>query len=481
MESNTVKLENSCDLLIMNATVVIPKVGIMDDANIMIEGGKIKSIIRSANSTSATKKIDARGKYVLPGAIDPHVHYGVYTPINDAARTESRSAAVGGVTTMIRMLRLFDRYSHNRISDQLRASRGNHYIDYSIHASILRPDQISDISYLRELGINSFKIYMNLGADLNRIHMDLDPGTYAVKDGLVNMTDELMSSIVSQAASVHSTILVHAENPQICSQHMQIAKQKRMTHLEAWSYARPPYSEAHSISKISDLGRRSGSANLYFVHVGSTSAIDAIISQREKGRSNYYMETCPHYLTHTTEFGDLTGKVTPPIRSKSDVQSVWSALRNGIVDTVGTDHVASRLGMKMGEGDIWSALSGFPGVATMLPVLLSKGVIENRINIERVAEVTSYNTARIFNMYPKKGTIQPGSDADLTIVDLDLEKTVTPDILQSYSDYTIYDGWKLRGWPIMTIVRGKIVMENGQVDSEALGHGEFIPRPVAFT
>jgi dihydropyrimidinase len=135
----------------------------------------------------------------------------------------------------------------------------------------------------------------------------------------------------------------------------------------------------------------------------------------------------------------------------------------------------------MGKGDIWSALSGFPGIATMLPVLLSKGVNEDRIGIERVAEVTSYNTAKIFGIYPKKGTIQPGSDADLTIVDLDLEKTVTPDLLQSYSDYTIYDGWRLRGWPVMTIVRGNIIMEEGQVASESLGHGEFIPRPVAIT
>jgi dihydropyrimidinase len=474
-------MENSCDLLIMNASVVIPKVGIITDTNIVIESGKIKSVTKSANNISATKKIDAHGKYVLPGVIDPHVHYGVYTPINDAARTESRSAAVGGVTTMIRMLRLFDRYSQNKITAQLHASKDNHYIDYSIHASILRPDQVSDIPYLRELGITSLKIYMSLGGELNRIHMDLTPGTYGAKDGLVEMTDELMASTVKQGSRVHSTILVHAENPQICSEHMRIAKEKRMVGLEAWSYSRPPYSEAQSIATISDLGRRSGSAKLYFVHIGSTAAIDAILAQREKGRSNYYMETCPQYLTHTTEFGDLKGKVTPPIRLKSDVQSVWSALRNGIIDTVGTDHVANRLEMKIGKGDIWSALSGFPGVATMLPVLLSKGVNEDRINIERVVEVTSYNTARIFDMYPKKGTIQPGSDADLTLIDLDLEKTVTPDLLQSYSDYTIYDGWKLRGWPIMTIVRGNIVMEDGEVANEARGHGEFVPRPVVIS
>src|SRR5215210_4357242 len=177
-------MQNSCDLLIMNASAVIPRVGIIDGTNIMIEDGKIKSIAYSANDVTASRKIDACGKYVLPGVIDPHVHYGVYTPINEAARTESRSAAVGGVTTMIRMLRLFDGYckGNNNITKQLQASKGNHFVDYAIHASILRPDQVTDIAYLKELGISSLKIYMNLGADLNRIHMDLEPDSHDIRD-----------------------------------------------------------------------------------------------------------------------------------------------------------------------------------------------------------------------------------------------------------------------------------------------------------
>jgi dihydropyrimidinase len=248
--------------------------------------------------------------------------------------------------------------------------------------------------------------------------------------------------------------------------------------LKTWSDCRPSTSsEAESIKKIAVIGRKYGS-NLYFVHIGSTAALDAILAEKEKGNSNLYIETCPHYLTHTTDFEKLTGKVVPPIRSKSDVQSMWSALKNGIIDTIGTDHVANRLSMKMGSGDIWSALAGFPGIATMLPVLLSKGVNENRITMEQVAETTSYNAARIFGMYPKKGTIQPDSDADLTIVDLDLQQKVTPDLLQSYSDYTIYDGWTLQGWPVLTMVRGEVIMENGSVNSELLGHGKFVGRPV---
>src|ERR687890_2257119 len=171
-------MHNTCDVLITNASAVIPNAGIIAETNIMIEDGKIKALVKSVENISASRKIDVHGKYVLPGVIDPHVHYGVYTPINEAARTESRSAAVGGVTSMIRMLRLFDGYCNSNVIKQLHASKGNHFIDYSIHASILRPDQIKDILYLKELGVSSLKIYMNLGADLNRIHMDLGPGTY---------------------------------------------------------------------------------------------------------------------------------------------------------------------------------------------------------------------------------------------------------------------------------------------------------------
>ena len=483
-------MQNSCDTLITNAAAVIPRIGIVQ-TNIMIENGKIKTLTKSIDNIHASKIINANGKYVLPGVIDPHVHYGVYTPIDEAAQTESRSAAVGGVTTMIRMLRIHESYQ-KKIGKQLEASKDHHHIDYSVHASILTPDQIKDIPHLKKIGINSVKIYMNLGADLNRILMDLEPGSHDIREGEINITDELMSSIIEEASKVHSTVLVHAEDPVICADHIKRKRESESmsetmtttttstnsSSLKTWSDCRPSTSsEAESIRKIAVIGRKYGS-NLYFVHIGSTAALDAILAQKEKGNSNFYIETCPHYLTHTTEFEKLTGKVVPPIRSKSDVQSMWSALRNGIIDTIGTDHVANRLSMKMGSGDIWSALAGFPGIATMLPVLLSKGVNENRITMEQVAEVTSYNAARIFGMYPKKGTIQLDSDADLTIVDLDLQQKVTPDLLQSYSDYTIYDGWTLQGWPILTMVRGEVIMENGSVNNESLGHGKFVGRPV---
>jgi dihydropyrimidinase len=246
--------------------------------------------------------------------------------------------------------------------------------------------------------------------------------------------------------------------------------------LELWSRCRPPHSEVKSIKKMGELGRKYNS-NIYFVHIGSSAAIDAIIHEKEQGRCNLYIETCPHYLTHTYDFNDLRGKVVPPLRSKHDVQSVWYALKNGIIDTIGTDHVANKLSLKLNpNGDLLESLSGFPGIATMLPVLLSEGVNKGRINLERVAEVTSYNASRIFGLYPNKGSLQKESDADLVIVDLNLTKKVTPELLQSYSDYTIYDGWNLSGWPIATIMRGNVVMENFIVDETFYGYGKFLPK-----
>jgi dihydropyrimidinase len=472
-------LENDCDLLIYGALgVVIPKVGVLQ-LDILIEDGKIKDLRKDSTNVVASNRIDASGRYVIPGVIDPHSHYGVFTPIEEAARTESRSAALGGITSVIRMLRLNG--SYRKLSDQFRMSSMNHYIDYSIHASILTYEQLKDIPFLiNDMNISSFKVYMNLGNDYNRILMDLDPGNSELNECEVNMNDDLIENILKSCSHKNSTIIIHAEDPAICAENTSRQKlldksDPKESDLQKWSDSRPPISESVSISRIAKLGRKYNS-KLYFAHIGSTVALDAIISEKERGNLVTYVETCPHYLTHTADFSSVKGKVVPPLRSKSDLQSMWYGLRNGIIDTVGTDHVANTLSLKEGKGDLWTALSGFPGMGTMLPVLLSEGVNRDRITLERLVEVTSYSTARIFDMYPSKGTIMNGSDADLTIIDLQMQKTVTPDLLLSNSDYTIYDGWNLTGWPVTTIVRGKIIMNEGSVDENSLGYGKLILR-----
>jgi dihydropyrimidinase len=475
-------LSNTCDILVTNASLVVPNKGIFPDTNILIDNGKIKKLLRSVDNVNAGKKINADGKYVLPGLIDPHVHYGVYTPIEKAATTESRSASIGGVTTIIRMMRL--NHSYKNIEPQLQASSGTHYIDYAIHASVFNFDQLNDIEFLNQKGINSFKLYLNLGYDLNSITMDQEPGRRD-DDGIineeVNITPELVIATLKKASETSSIVLVHAEDSLICSRRIADAKEKMKVQnynkkpLKIWSDCRPPCSEADTISWCCKYARNLG-CSIYFVHLGSRLAIERAAEEKIRTPARTFTETCPHYLTHSTDYDSILGKVVPPLRTREDVAFAWHALANGLIDTVGSDHVANTLSLKRGNGDLWSTLSGFPGVATLLPVLLSRGVNEGKIDLVKVSQVTSYNTARIFGMYPKKGTIQPGSDADLVIVDLSLRQKVSPEILQSHSDYTIYDGWELNGWPVMTIVRGQVIMENGKINEAALGHGQLVQR-----
>jgi dihydropyrimidinase len=466
-------LENTCELLVTNGRVVIPYKGVFE-TNLLIEEGKIKSIRKSTNNVQADHKVDAKGNYVLPGLIDPHVHYGVFTPIEKASRTESRAAAIGGVTTMMRMIRING--SYKQISKHIDASKNNHLVDYAIHASILNQSQIKEMDFLSTLGVNSFKIYMNLGSSLNQILADIDPGTSDLVDTEVNMNERLIRNIAKKSAQLNSTLLVHAEDYLDCAEKLKTFKARKMKPrnlLKAWSNLRPPSTEVKSIIKMINFGSLYNS-NLYFVHIGSSEALYTIIQRKRTYEGKIWVETCPHYLTHSIDYNDAKGKVVPPLRTKNDVRSIWDALEKGHVDTIGTDHVANNILLKNIDADLWDVRAGFPGIGTMLPVMLSEGVNRGRIDIIRLSELCSYNTARIFGLFPKKGNIAINSDADLTIIDIDKELRVTPDLLQSFSDYSIYDGWKLRGWPIMTIVRGRIVMENGEIDEKMIGQGKFV-------
>jgi dihydropyrimidinase len=185
------------------------------------------------------------------------------------------------------------------------------------------------------------------------------------------------------------------------------------------------------------------------------------------------VETCPHYLTHdeNSDLGGL-GKANPPFRSPDDVQAMWEGLADGSIDVVASDHVPRKRAAK--EKGLWQAAQGFPGTGTILQVLLSEGYHKRRLPLARVCELVCAAPARIFNL-PSKGRIAAGADADLTLVDLDMERVVKAEELGSYADYSLYDGWKLKGWPVRTIVRGVTVMDAGKVVGPA-GHGRYLRR-----
>ena len=459
------------DTVITDSHIILPQG--MIDKNILIDEGKI---VGFTNDTPACdNKINGNGLISVPGPIDTHVHYGVYSPINEAAKTESHAAAIGGITTMMRMLRLEDPFS-NSLQAQLDASSHSHYIDYAIHASIFTPQQINEMNICVEKGITSFKIYMNLGGEVGNVYMDIPPNSSKLVESQVNVTNEIVEQTVKTAASLGCPILVHAEDYESCGCGIKTAKEKNQDGLSAWSNSRSPEFEAKAIKTVSKYGRDYDCV-IYFAHIGSERALSQIEEEKKLG-TKIFVETCPHYLSlsYDKQEGYLA-KVMPPIRTENDNKAVWNALSKNQIDTIGTDHVANQLKLKLAGDDVWGALAGFPGIGTVIPILLNDGVNQNRITLEQFVQFTSQNAAKIFGMYPQKGTLEKNSDADITMIDLKKEKKVTSDLFGGFSDYIVYEGRNLKGWPVKTIVRGEIVADDFEIIGK-LGHGKLVERKI---
>jgi len=459
------------DVLITDSHVILPQ-GILNK-NIIIDDGKVVGF--TTDTPSCDNKINGQGLVSIPGPIDTHVHYGVYSPIDKAAVTESYAAAIGGITTMMRMLRLGDSYKKS-LNSQLLASSTSHYIDYTIHASIFNKQQVDEMQFCVEKGITSFKLYMNLGSDVDEVYMDMEPGKQILREAKVEVNQEIVQSVVDNAAKLGCPVLVHAEDYESCACGMKTAREKKKDGLSAWSESRSPESEAKAIQTVSKLAKNSG-CTLYFVHIGSSKALEQIKQERQNG-TKIFVETCPQYLTLSCENQDgYLPKVMPPIRTLNDISKVWEAISENQVDTIGTDHVANRLDLKLRGNDVWDALAGFPGIGTVLPILLSEGVNKDRITLDQLIRLTSMNAAKIFGMYPKKGTLEKGSDADITLIDMKKEKKVSTEIFGGFSDYTVYEGWNLKGWPIKTVVRGELVADNFEVIGKP-GFGKLVQRNI---
>jgi len=459
------------DTVIVDSHIILPHG--MVDKNLIIDEGKIVGL--TSDVPSCDNKINGNGLICIPGAIDTHVHYGVYSSIDKAAKTESHAAAIGGITTMMRMLRLENPFSVS-LQSQLDASAKNHYVDYAIHASVFNLQQINEMNLCVEKGITSFKIYMNLGGEVGHVYMDMPPNSTDLVAAKVEVTDEIVEQTVKTAASLGCPVLVHAEDYESCGCGIKTAKEKNQDGLSAWSESRSPEFEAKAIKTVSKFGR-DYDCIIYFVHIGSERALLQIEEERKLG-TKIFVETCPHYLTLSYEKQQgYLAKVMPPIRTENDRQAIWTALSGNRIDTIGTDHVANQLKLKLDGDDVWGALAGFPGIGTVLPILLNDGVNQNKITLEQFVSFTSTNAAKIFGMYPQKGTLEKNSDADITMIDLKKEKKVTSELFGGFSDYIVYEGRNLKGWPVKTIVRGEVISDNFEVIGK-LGHGKLVERKI---
>lgn len=444
------------DVLIKNGKVVIPKVGIKE-VDIGIKDGKIAALLEQGTVEEATEVIDASGKHIFPGLIDPHVHWGCYTEMDEDTKMESAAAAIGGYTTALQYRRTpgpnFEPQYVNQILDTMTP---NSYIDYGLQLFITKQDHKNSVDLaVKEMGVSSFKLFTterNVDLDIRGLGDSGIPEPY---------TDGFMYESMEELAKYNGNVVAnfHPENIELVETIAPKVKAAGEMGLSAWDNVRPVMAEVETISRLAYFAEKTN-CPLYCVHISSGEAADKIAEAKAKG-INIWGETCPHYLVLNTESDCAElGKVNPPLRDKKNNEQLWTALREGVLDTVGSDNAACLRSNK--EGTIWDAYCGFHGTGTILPVLLSEGYHKDRLSLERIAEVTSYNVSQIFNL-PQKGKLQPGTDADLVIVDLEKEQVVDAANLKSYSDFSVFEGMNLKGWPIVTILRGKVIVKDGEV------------------
>jgi dihydropyrimidinase len=270
--------------------------------------------------------------------------------------------------------------------------------------------------------------------------------------------------------------MVHAENMSIIHNLKGRFIEEGRDDLKAWTDARPDIAEEEATRRAIWYAKQTGST-LYIVHMTIGRGVGWVRQAKADG-VNVIAETCPHYLVLTKfdhdKVGSL-GKVNPPLRDQQSQELLWQGLRDGDVTCVGSDHStivpkAEKLG-----SSIWDAIPGFPGMGMLLPIMLSEGYHKGRLSLEQVVRILCDNNARVWGVHPRKGQIAIGADADFALVDLDAERVVTPEYMQSGADWGLYDGWNLKGWPTHTIVRGEVVMEHGQIVGSP-EHGQYIPR-----
>lgn len=454
------------ELLIRGATVVDPEGGV-EPRSILVRGERIAGILApDVPPPAGVQVLDARGLHLFPGLVEPHAHLG-YGGADMAGHFESEtaSAVLGGITTVINIYRQYGRAAspYDELGDALRACEARARVDFAVHLALLLEDHVRSIPrYVAEHGIRSFKFYMAYrGEDGRQIGM-----TNEIDDGLLA---EALSAI---AAAPGGVACFHCENTEVINRVARRLRAEGRQGLAAWSASRPAYAEAESIHRAAALGAAAG-CPVYVLHMGSREGLAEIERHRARGE-RVYLETGPHYLTLTEDapVGSL-GKVNPPLRAAADADAIWDALARGVVDTVGTDHCAVPRARKV--PDIWEASPGFPGMATALPLLLTEGHVRRGVPLPRIAQVTALNPARLFGLAPRKGTLRPGGDADLVLVDLAATHPVEAARDPSAAGFSLWEGWPLRGWPVLTMVRGSVVMNKGEVVGKP-GFGRYLPR-----
>lgn len=453
-------------LLIKNGTIVTASDIYKGD--IFIENEIIKeiglNIIRVVDEV-----IDADGKYVIPGGVDIHTHFNLHvgnTIANDDFYTGTIAAACGGTTTIVDHMG-FGPVGCNlkhQINVYHKYADENAVVDYGFHGVIQHVDS-EIINEMKEIiddyGIQSFKGYL----------------TYDYK-----IDDDKMIRVFERLKELGGIATIHCENHGSIQYLRKKFIDKGLKSPKYHYLSRPVESEAEAVNRMIKLAKMVNYEGLYVVHLSTKDGLEYIKNARECGQ-NVYAETCPQYLLLDESKYELENNeglkyiMSPPLRSTENCEALWKGIKDGYIETIATDHCPFSFNRdkQLGKEDFTKCPNGVPGVEERIPLIFSEGVMKNRISINKFVEVCCTNPAKIFGLYPKKGIIAVGSDADITIIDPNKEVVLTTDKLHSNVDYTAYEGFNLKGYPIFTILRGKVISKDGEFVGDK-GYGKYIKR-----
>jgi len=433
------------DLVIRNGRIVSPQRTYAGD-DIAVKDGKIAAIDRSGSFSDSKKTIDAAGKYILPGIIDAHVHFREpgYEYKEDF-RTGSTAAACGGVTTVLDMPNNLPFCSTPAaLKEKLRKIKSKAYVDYGLVVAIVG-ETVELIPSLARAGANVFKIFM--GSTVGGVPAPDDGG---------------MLRAFERVRETGLRVGVHAENNPIMDYFTTKLKAAGRTDPLAHVEARPAVAEAEAVQRAILLARTAG-CRLHICHLSSREGV-VLVRAARAGGMDVSAETGPHYLLLDENYMKKVGgimKINPPVRSRDHAEALWQGILDGTIGMIDTDHSPHSREEKFND-DIWKVSPGFVGVETTVPLMLTQ-VNAGRLSLNHYVKLAAENPARAFNLYPRKGAIAVGSDGDFTIVDLDREGTIDGNKLHSRNTVTPFDGWKVKGMPVYAVVRGNIVMKDGEI------------------
>ena len=449
------------DLLIRDCRLVSDS--IIEGISVGIDEGKISFIATSDNSINADRTINANGKILLPGMIDAHVHFrDPGYEYKEDFQSGSRAAASGGVTTVFDMpntLPLVE--SVSVLLEKINIAQRKSIVNFGLFG-LLSNKSVGNLADLHRKGAIGFKAYLS--------------ESQLVKTENSPPSDYSLYKAFKITAKLEAIVAIHAENNSILEGLKDEAKKEGRKDVMSYLASRPSLAEEEAITRASIISRELG-GRLHVCHVSSALGARAVKTAKDSG-TRISAETCPHYLFMDVQKANSLGSIikqTPPVRSIEDSEALFRSLKSNVIDIIASDHSPHLKEEKLKE-NVWDALGGFPGVETMLPLLMTE-VNRGRLSLLEVVEKTAEHPAKVFGLSARKGRIAVGLDADLVLVDMKKTKKIIGDNLQSKSKVTPFEGVEVQGLPICTVVNGHVVMYESDINEDA--KGRFVrPQPL---